>query len=139
MAQFRMVLVVATIWVLTVHTTNACPSNARDLIDCNTELAQVIAPALTEQEQATVTEAMFRRQQQEAQVERSGVVTLDPHMAMAYAHVTRGGKLRVGDIVALHGAVLSALRPDTYALAKKWQALLTMYAKCKDDITCAWF
>ena len=137
-----MALAAATIWALTALTTDAhCPPHPEDLIDCNAELAQVIAPALTAQEQATVTEAMLRRQQQEALSDLNHIqlIQLDPHMAMAYAHVSRGGKLRIGDIVALHGAVLSALRPDTYALAKRWQALLEMYLKCKDDIACAWF
>lgn len=127
--------------VLSTSASAHCPLHPEDLIDCNAELAQIIAPALTAEEQATVTEAMFRRQQQEvlSDLAHTQLVRLDPHMAMAYAHVTHGGKLRIGDIVALHGAVLSALRPDTYALAKRWQALLEMYVKCKGDIACAWF
>ena len=152
-----MAVLAATIWALTVliipDARAHCPSHPEDMIDCNEGLAQVIAPALTVEEQATVTEAMFRRQQSEMESHLASIkpmpgfenwqkgpsLGLDPHMAMAYAHVMRGGKLRIGDIVALHGAVLSALRPDTYALAKKWQALLEMYVKCRDDIACAWF
>ncbi len=43
---------------------------------------------------------------------------------MAWRHLLNGGALRAGDYVALHGALLSALQPNTNELRLKWEPLM---------------
>jgi hypothetical protein len=44
-------------------------------------------------------------------------------MKLAFAHLLAGHALRRGDVMALHGVLLSALQPNTAALAQYWQWL----------------
>jgi hypothetical protein len=132
-----MVMAAATTLALMAVSTSA--NAIEDLIARQPPLAAVIAPALTADEQATLREAMFRREQQlvQAHVElgRYELIAPDPHQQMAYAHLSQGNALRVGDLVVMHGPLLSALRPDTYAMAKHWQDLLDDYTEDLSDET----
>lgn len=60
----------------------------------------------------------------------------EPHQQMAFDYLQKGGPLRGGDFTALHGSLLSALQPDTYTMAKKWQGLLQCATSEQDDSSC---
>lgn len=114
-----------------------------DLIEVQEGQNQVIAPPLTEEELQTVREALWKRELNniDADTQRGWSTNhlWDPTIfqQMAWTHLLNGGALRAGDFTALHGSLLSALQPNTYALAKKWQG----YMRCvgtaaKKDPTC---
>jgi hypothetical protein len=101
-----------------------------DLIALQDGLNWRIAPPLTQDELQTVREALWKRELDyiRADTERGWandkIRELPVFQQMAWTHLLNGGALRAGDFTALHGALLSALQPNTYALAKKWQKLM---------------
>jgi hypothetical protein len=104
-----------------------------DLIARQDGLNTVIAAPQTEEQMQAVREALWKRelnniianeQRREKHPENWPFMTFQaprPHQQMAFAHLLAGGALRAGDFTALHGSLLSALQPNTYALAKEWQ------------------
>jgi hypothetical protein len=122
-----------------------------DLIAVQDGQNQVIAPPLTEEELQTVREALWKREANNIDFvmthanaggegwKRELHKPFEPTVfqQMAWTHLLNGGALRAGDFTVLHGALLSALQPNTYALAKKWQG----YMRCiggaaKKDPSC---
>jgi hypothetical protein len=114
-----------------------------DLIAIQNGLNQTVAPPLTEEELQTVREALWKRLANNinTDIERGWDTN---HMwettifqQMAFTHLLNGGSLRAGDFVALHGSLLSALQPNTYALAKKWQGFMRCVGiSAKKDPAC---
>jgi hypothetical protein len=109
-----------------------------DLIARIDGLNTVIAAPLTEDKQQAVIEGMWKRELNDfiASAQRSADKPENwplrtffyprPHQNMALFHLlTEHGALRAGDFTALHGSLLSALQPNTYALAKEWQGYMT--------------
>jgi hypothetical protein len=114
-----------------------------DLIAVQEGLNQVIAPPLAQDDLQTLREAIWKREANNIQFQFghewpvNKVFEAAIFQQMAWTHLLNGGALRAGDFTALHGALLSALQPNTYAMAKKWQG----YMKCvgiaaKKDPTC---
>jgi len=109
-----------------------------DLIAVQDGQNQVIAPPLTQDELQTIREALWKREANNIEFvmthanaggegwQRELHKPFEPAIfqQMAWTHLLNGGALRAGDFTALHGALLSALQPNTYALAKKWQKLM---------------
>jgi hypothetical protein len=113
-----------------------------DLIGRVDGLNNVIAEPLSLDDQQTVIEGMWKRELRdlEISIERhdanpSGWMVRtflypQPAQNSALFHLLQDhGSLRAGDFVVLHGTLLSALQPNTYALAKRWQPLM----KCVGD------
>lgn len=50
---------------------------------------------------------------------------------MAWTHLLNGGSLRAGDFTALHGSLLTALQPNTFALAQKRERLMDCVGNSK--------
>jgi hypothetical protein len=133
---FRMASVLVTILVVMAPITSQAASLVEtvevyqamiwrmpDLIAMQDGHKQAIAPPLTDEELQTVREGIWHQELLRGQIEPT------VFQKMAYAHLRDGGALRAGDFVALHGSLLSASQPNTYALAKKWQGLM----KCVGD------
>lgn len=101
-----------------------------DLIAVQDGLNQVIGAPLTAAEIETVRQALWRRQADliRTDFERGGPnsVLRQPSifMQMAFTHLLDGGALRAGDFTALHGALLTGMQPNTFALAQKWEGLM---------------
>jgi len=132
---FRMVLAAVTILVLTVatHSAEKIPADlpgeptdkqAEDLIAMQLKMAEVVGPALTDDELQALREALWKRETEELQHGAPRIGEPDLFMRIAFAHLLQGKPLRRGDVIALHGVLLSALQPNTYALAKHWQWLV---------------
>jgi len=77
-------------------------------------------------EYQTLREGLWAREASNALHPHYANQLLEPtlFMKIAYAHLMAGNPLRAGDFVALHGVLLSALQPNTYGMAKKWQRLM---------------
>jgi len=93
-----------------------------DLIARQDGLNQVIAAPLTDRELRTVYEGIWH--QEILRLTTEAFIEPTPHQRMAIGHLLDGGALRAGDFTVLHGSLLSALQPDTYALAKAWQKVM---------------
>ena len=137
-------MVLATIWALTATiTSHADEATARalqawsrgigplpDLIAQQDGLNQSIGPALTQEQLQTVREALWRREADyihtdfERGLPNNTIREPAVFMQMAFTHLLNGGKLRAGDFTALHGALLTALQPDTNALRLQWEKLM---------------
>jgi hypothetical protein len=98
------------------------------------------APLSTERRRAVI-EAMWNRERdyhiRDFAFGETNLRLPRPHQQMALFHILHGGYIRRGDFSVLHGTLLSALQPNTYRLAKEWQALMdcSIHAK-KDDPEC---
>ena len=109
-----------------------CPTNyelqhGSALIAAQDGLNNEIAPSLTAQELQTVREALWKREADLVRHYPDHLTEPTVFQQMAFNHLLNGGALRAGDFTALHGALLSALQPNTYALAKRWQHLMDCY------------
>jgi hypothetical protein len=84
----------------------------------------------TVDEYRTLTEALWRREADLLKA-RDLFAVMQPAVmqAIAYRHLMDGKPLRAGDVTALHGALLTGLSPNTYAMAKKWQRLMDCVGK----------
>ena len=101
-----------------------------DLIAAQEGLNQAIGPPLTAEELQTVREALWKH---EADLIRTDFERGLPNntireptvfQQMAFTHLINGGSLRAGDFTALHGALLTALQPNTNALRLQWEKLM---------------
>jgi len=104
--------------------TDPIDHNADDLIGAQVKMAEPVGPALTADELQTVREALWKREMEELQRGPARIEEPGLFMKLAFAHLLAGQPLRRGDVIALHGVLLSALQPNTYALAKHWQWLV---------------
>jgi hypothetical protein len=109
-----------------------------DLIAVQDGQNQKIAPPLTADELQTVREALWKRELNNitADTQRgwptNKIWDITVFQQMAWTHLLNGGALRAGDFTVLHGSLLSALQPNTYALAKKWQKIMDCIGPDKD-------
>ena len=109
-----------------------CPTNyelqpGSALIAAQDGLNNEIAPSLTAEELQTVREALWKREADLVRHYPDHLTEPTVFQQMAFNHLLNGGALRAGDFTALHGALLSALQPNTDALAKRWQHLMDCY------------
>ena len=101
-----------------------------DLIARLDGLNQVIAPPLMADDLQTVREALWRREADlihtdfERGLPNNTIREPTVFQQMAFAHLLNGGALRAGDFTALHGALLTALQPNTNTLHLQWEKLM---------------
>ena len=95
-----------------------------DLIARQDGLNRQIGPPLSEKELQTLREALWKRETDNLLRWPDRLAGPTIFQQMAFAHLLKGGALRAGDFTALHGALLSALQPNSYALARKWERVM---------------
>lgn len=103
--------------------TDPIDHDADDLIGAQMKMAEPVGPALTADELQTVREALWKRETEELQHGPPRIGEPGLFMRLAFAHLLAGNPLRRGDVMVLHGALLSALQPNTAALTQHWQWL----------------
>lgn len=112
-----------------------------DLIARQPGMNAVIGEPLTAEEMDTLRKAVWNREWSNITAERERgwqpkIQVPEPHQQMAFDHLQKSGPLRAGDFTVLHGSLLSALQPDTFALAKHWQDLMKCAPPQEADPSC---
>lgn len=95
-----------------------------DPIGVQVKMAEIVAPPLTEEELQTLREALWKREIEEGQRDPTHIQEPTLFMQLAFSRLLAGYPLRRGDVMVLHGVLLSALQPNTFALAKHWQDVI---------------
>lgn len=115
----------ATTWALQAWWLGLGP--LPDLIARQDGLNQEIGLPLSTEELQTLREALWKREatnlrdRPDLYGQLSGPTVFQQ---MSFTHLLNGGALRAGDFTVLHGSLLTALQPNTFALAKKWQKIM---------------
>lgn len=81
------------------------------------------AQPLTKQELQIVREAMWKREANRAQRWPNILHVPTPHQQMTIHYLQNGGIPHAGHFPVVNGLLASALQPNTFALAEKWQEM----------------
>jgi hypothetical protein len=130
--------------------------DAEDLIGMIPQMSWIIGPPLEHaathcaphqdciviDEYETLRQAVLKREAENAANFRCFMGRADVWCQMgvwqraAYDHVMDGKPLRAGDFQVLHGMLLTARQPNTFALEKHWQKLMDCVPPKQADPSC---
>lgn len=102
---------------------------AEDMIATQPKHAEIIAGPISQEDLRTVFEAIWKNEQREIQELGAQYVEPGYFQQLSIIHLEKGLPLRVGDYMTLHGSLLTALQPNTYALAHEWWQYRVCYFK----------